>query len=529
MAGTYHCGNKNITHNKHKAWESPDESMRIGRGYDYLGQDGVVRGDCFSFSPESYAETTWKDLAEGGEQNFSERRVTSFEELLKEFNMSVSASVSGTFGKASGSYGHYEKYVASEENFTWIIKKEVEKASITLKLPALAADKMLKPEALAAYKRGKDDFVSMCGTHFVRGLRKGGSLFYIQQISARATDYIKKIEAHFKASGGTVGLQGKAKFDLNQLLVEATKFNFYSRDLLTVGPQVNLADLTLDSIDKALSKFERDVTPQTSKPISIELASWDTVLPFPKADVLAKKNQELRLKELHDRFWKIKALLEKLDKFQYLHDEKRIKLSSVQLANLETSKLDLESERNEIVNQGSICFVDSTQCQKPLPPRVVVTFPELKFLDNDWYTISLNKWSFRSPTADYTSRPHSKYGFILTSKKYVFMEAENFQLYRLKWDITNPACQDKNFAVAGKSIVNKENPNLKVHIMQDYDSEFGNTVLALVESEGKCLHFAFYPHEKDTSQFDVNKSSQLSNEIKRMLFSAIWGTTTEKL
>lgn len=499
-----------------QGWETPDEAMRMGRGVDPYAADGsTVRGDCLAIDPETYTQKTWRDIADGTASTLTERRVSSYEDLLNELNISVSASIRGAFGCGSASYSKYQKYMENEENFTWIIKKEVERASVTLNIPDVPVETLLTVQAQEALAQGKEAFRRMCGSHFVRGMRLGGRFAYLQQVHAESADTVRKVEAHLKGQGGSLSLSGRARMDFAQLLMEAMRFHAYSRELVTIGPQVDLNKITIDSINTTLTEFEQGVTRDSAKPIAMDLAPWDVILQFPGNDPFLDLRRENRLKELHTRFWQNGVYLNKIGVYTMLAANGQIALSNEQIDGLAAATRDLERERTLITEAGSSCYRDTLTCDREIPPAVRVIFPVIDRTMSNWLMVEHEGWVFKSPVAKDLYRESAGQILSVGLEGQQVAETKSGKMVELSWSLRPQACGEldlKNYKnIPGKSLQYREYDLSDEGRLTDID--------VVVQNNDRCLKVSFYTENNPDTHFTLLENSDASRLILRLATS----------
>ncbi len=359
------------------SWEQPDEAFRIGRGYDPESLE-PVRGDCL-MHPEQYLESNWAD-ARGIKADITETRITSKEQLYKELNLSVNARARyGAFG-GSGSYAQYEKFTSSEDGFTWLYNLKVAIGSKTLQTERISLEGF-KPEAQqliraaqAGDEQAKRSFYRMCGSKFVRGVRLGGAISEVLEVSSKATDTVRSITAKLKASYGSGPFQVSGNAALSSLFDSAEKSSFLKREISQTGGETIEFDLTDANVGTKIDAYVAAIKQQNAAVIEVEMIDWSTLLNFTPSDPIDVA-RSIRMEQLLRQLWRYQDNLNRIDTYIYLYEHGVYSLSDADVARLRASYSEVTEALDSVIEVGKSCFLDAATCGKAIK-QVVVALPQ---------------------------------------------------------------------------------------------------------------------------------------------------------
>lgn len=392
---------------KVKGWEQPDEAFRIGRGYDANAQESV-RGDCL-LNPEQYLATTWID-AQGVKSNITETRITSKENLYKELNLTANAKVKFGAFSGGGSYSQYEKFVSTEDSFTWLFSVKAAIGTKTLQTEKLNIDSF-KPEArelILGAKSGNEEskkaFYRMCGTQFIRSVRLGGAITDVLEISSKAVDQVKEITAKMNASYGSGPFKVSGNASYNSIFAKAQKNSFYKREFEQTGGESIKYELTDENVYTVLDNYVKELKQQNAAVIEVEMADWNTLVNFSPSDPVDVA-RGIRIDQLLRQLWRYQDTLQKIDTLIYYHDQGTYDFTEKDLADLNIAYTKITGAIDEVIAVGKGCYADASACAKAIE-QVIVTLPvpkEKKVGNETFYSTA--HWSvlFPSKTASLVS------------------------------------------------------------------------------------------------------------------------------
>lgn len=374
-------------------FENPELGMRMARGYDPDAKE-PLRGDCIT-SPDAFLQTSWKE-ARGIKAELSETRITSHEELMRELNFSASASVRYKFYKGNANFSKYDKFTSSEDTFTWIFSIRAVSGEATLSLDQISRDSLTDAAKKLVVAGDKEGFRKLCGSQFIRSVKYGGRIANVQEISAKATEQIKKIHADMNA-GGSMGVwKASASATYDQAISEAQSRSMLKREYSQEGGTNIHYDLSPNNIQKTLNEFSSALNQNSSVPLEIETADWSTVLNFDSSDLTDIARQQA-LQRLYKTLWQNNEKLEKIDQYVYLFEGNHAKLNKEQIDEISLKAQDIASQNDDILLKGQACYEDATKCKISGISPIAVGFPQLVMNPVPGIRKAIGQWSVEFP------------------------------------------------------------------------------------------------------------------------------------
>jgi hypothetical protein len=398
------CGGGEDNPAAEKSWELAEGEYRIGRGFEPSAAE-PVRGDCIS-NAERFVIPTWEDAA-GLTGSLYETRITSHEQLLAETNLTMSGSARSMFYRASASYSRYDQLTASEDNFTWLFRVDVVAGTKTLATDRISLE-AFTPEARALIERAragdhaaKADFQRLCGSKFVRGLRYGGQIVKVNQISASASSQLQRI--HAEASGGGQGAQWKASGSVvyDAMLSEAVRAGFARTEVKVTGGEALDYSFSPSEAQGSVDRFVASLRNGNAAVIAVEMADWDTVVSF-DADRLTSAARQTKLESALRQVWQQRQKLEKIDAYLYQYEEGAIELTTEEVLHLRRAFAEIHSFLEAVVSYGRACYTDADACGD-LPAPVTVDFPRTRQVTHPTTRLTTSRWYWDHLGGDITA------------------------------------------------------------------------------------------------------------------------------
>lgn len=272
------------------------------------------------------------DWIDGGavSTNFESKLVTTYEELIKELNLSFHFDISASLGisdiSGSGESSldlKYYKYFKRESN------------SMTLLIKASSnygRRAVLNPRLKSNYKdlltnSKYEEFVSSCGTHFVRYESRIGQIIAMVEISNLNSLVKEKLKIKYTNSlqgsfGDISSFKTNMSLSLDNFFQEAKKYGSVSIKYFAIGSDgissisdiiANVNDFKMNKIAEGISEASKDFTKEKSAPSEHRLVSFQ---PFGLNEILINKLKNKKLNELQGQVYELYNAYDKILKLK---------------------------------------------------------------------------------------------------------------------------------------------------------------------------------------------------------------------
>ena len=354
------CGQNQLASDP-KGTETPYLGMKMGRGYDYYNQN-AVRGDCI-ISPESKMVESFQEVDDSMESYITQTVVSSHEELMRELEVSNSASIRSLFFAAGPKFKTFDKFKSSEHSLTFLYSLKIATREATL---ASLSIHDLRPQARDLLEsRDFEGFTRLCGTHYVRSISYGGEFSQVFEIDERDQNRIRNFKAAL--NGKTSAIDGilKGKNGLNSHI----NSRFVKKEAYQVGGSVHLSNVKLDNYHAKIDEWVKTLQAGKAQAYKVELSDWQTIL-SKYANPYVKSGREAVLQEIYDMIRRNKANLSRVQYSLFLHEKKRyLNQDSVQA--YKQLRKQIEMQQSRLKELGRQCFINAGKCsvaEEPIEP-----------------------------------------------------------------------------------------------------------------------------------------------------------------
>ncbi|WP_299619260.1 hypothetical protein [uncultured Tenacibaculum sp.] len=320
----------------------PSTNLHLGASIDY-NSIFDSKQDCFTSS-----EKEWID---GGavKTEVSSLFISSYKEVSNDFKLSYHSDIKSTLNLSDALSGggsltydftlnHYFKNISNSIYF--VVKAETSHGRLKLK------DNSLKSQFQKLLDDGNfSDFITRCGTHYVRFETRKSSVYAIVSISNIEKEIKNHIISKYSATAnikanGFGSVDAKTKLDIDNLFKEISKHGRVEITYLAQGSEgiksfspvvtssssIKISEI-LENLSTTLADFDKD----KSAPVDYRLASFK---PFGLLNLTLKKDKvtflertQINLNTLYDAYNQIQVIKdERFDDYLLYFKEYEIKL-----------------------------------------------------------------------------------------------------------------------------------------------------------------------------------------------------------
>ena len=485
------CGNK-AEKSEPMSTVYPALGFTLGRGYD-PSHPLDAKGDCIE-NPETNSVVSWTD-AQGINGAFSETRITSWEQMQKELSISAAVAAESAWGNGSGSFSKFEKFRSDSNSFTWLMKFVVETGQKTLKGSGV---KLTAAAQALVDSRQFEKFYRMCGTHYIRSVKLGGSIIAATEINGKHTDIVQSITSKISSGGsyGTFGFSASAEYSS---YFQNAKFNSaFSREVEQIGgSSINVNNLSPDKIASTLSAFQDEMkNQQQARVIGVEVASWET-LGVAGLNDFVDWNRTSTLQSLYSLYRQSTSNLNQIDDLLFWQNDSRVSLSDAQLNYLQSMRAGLNSLIASIVRKGESC-AERAECSLEGLAPVDIAFPNVKVLPpmvNERYAgMSFDipeEFSHYGSEGHYDNVTAKIYDMALTALPDKKMSMLTFFIYKMECESPESVVQNFNNRLNSRGVptngIVEHNSGIGFYDLQWSEQYISRAIAMRQKSAGQCV------------------------------------------
>ena len=324
-----------------------DQGMAYGVSFDSVA--GEVRDDCVvRTTPEPPSGVA------GQEVIFKLRQITSSSALMKELNISASASLRATFGKVSAKASYASKQNVNQFSIYLLVQ-----VSVTNPMRRMRDIKLTDEAWDLLEKNGEEQFRERCGDEFLSGITTGGEYLAILQIATKTEKDKEEVSVSVRAkgAGGTWKAGADFKYALETIAqeheIEVTSFQ--------QGGDTKTIPDTVDEIIKRAVEFPQQVEGDKAFAYSAFFQKYDTLrLPDGK-NPIDVENQKRVIEKLADYYLSYSDILNSIE-YIFKNSDQFVDFD-VKAMNQEANEI--RKTLNELSQSASDCFNNYKSCKLP--------------------------------------------------------------------------------------------------------------------------------------------------------------------